>query len=76
MPIDDNGMVEGKRMNAAATDAKAATDRLDDVVERWFFDSFHGSVVARSTEVWNHVHGAKDELKRRLAGSLAHAATD
>ncbi len=41
-----------------------ATDAL---VERWFFESFHGSPVARSTEAWNLVHAAKEELKRRLA---------
>ncbi len=44
---------------------------LDTLVERWFFDAFHGSLVARSTEVWNVVHDAKEDLKRRLAGFLA-----
>lgn len=44
---------------------------LDALVERWFFEAFHGSPVARSTETWNHVHAAKDELKRRLAAFLA-----
>ena len=48
---------------AAATDA---------IVERWFFESFHGSPVARSTEAWNVVHGAKEELKRRLATFLTN----
>lgn len=52
---------------------KAAADRVDAVVEAWFFESFHGSLVARSTEVWNLVHGAKDDLKRRLATLLAAA---
>lgn len=46
-------------------------DQLDALVERWFFEAFHGSVAARSTEVWNHVYGAKDELKRRLAALAA-----
>ena len=50
----------------------AARD-LDALVERWFFEAFHGSVVARATDVWNHVHAAKDELKRRLAAFLADA---
>ena len=49
---------------------------LQALVERWFFELFHGSVVARSTEVWNHVHGAKDELKRRLAAFLAETQHD
>ena len=52
---------------------KAAADRVDAVVETWFFESFHGSLVARSTEVWNLVHGAKDDLKRRLTALLVAA---
>ena len=44
---------------------------LDDLVEHWFFETFHGSTVARSTETWNAVHAAKEELKRRLAGFVA-----
>ncbi len=53
--------------------AAAAARQVDALVERWFFDAFHGSVVARSTEVWNAAHEAKEELKRRLAGFLAAA---
>ena len=43
----------------------------DQLVERWFFENFHGSPAARATEVWNHAYAAKDELKRRLAAFLA-----
>ena len=46
---------------------------IDALVERWFFESFHGSAVARSTEAWNVVHDAKEELRRRLAALLAEA---
>ena len=53
---------------------------VDDLVEHWFFEAFHGSAVARSTETWNAVHGAKEELKRRLAAFAAaettHASED
>ncbi len=52
-------------------DLEEKARRLEAIVEHWFFELFHGSVVARSTEVWNHVYGAKDELKRRLAAFLA-----
>lgn len=45
--------------------------RLDELVEHWFFETFHGSAVARSTETWNAVHGAKEELKHRLAAFVA-----
>ena len=50
--------------------------RLEALVERWFFETFHGSLVARSTEVWNAVHGAKEDLKRRLADFLASASAN
>ena len=52
---------------------KAAADQVDALVEHWFFETFHGSLVARSTEVWNAVHSAKEDLKRRLAALLAGA---
>lgn len=47
---------------------------LDELVEHWFFETFHGSAIARSTETWNAVHGAKDELKRRLSNFVADRA--
>lgn len=53
---------------------KARSAQIDDLIEHWFFETFHGSTVARSTEVWNTVHGAKEDLKRRLAAFLADAA--
>lgn len=43
------------------------------LVEHWFFEAFHGTVVARSTEVWNAVYGAKEDLKRRLNDFIARA---
>lgn len=52
-------------------DPKPIAETLDALVEHWFFEAFHGSVVARATDCWNHVHAAKDELKRRLAAFLA-----
>ncbi len=55
---------------------EAKVRQLDQLVEHWFFQAFHGSLVARTTEVWNHVHGAKEELKRRLAALLGEPAQD
>ena len=52
-------------------DPKPTAGDLDALVERWFFEAFQNSVVARATAVWNPVHSAKDELKRRLAAFLA-----
>jgi hypothetical protein len=39
---------------------------LDAVVDRWFGDHFPGSVVARDVDAYNYVHGAVEELKKRL----------
>jgi hypothetical protein len=39
---------------------------LSAVVDLWFSDSFHGSIVARDVDTYNYVHGAVEELKRRL----------
>ena len=64
MPDNDTPERDALRTGAAAIDA---------LVERWFFESFHGSPVARATDVWNVVHDAKEELKRRLASLLADA---
>ena len=58
-------------MSDASDTRDTRLDEADRLVERWFFESFHGSPAARVTEVWNHVHAAKDELKRRLAAFLA-----
>lgn len=48
---------------------------FEGLVEQWFFEAFHGSVVARSTEVWNTVHAAKEDLKHRLTDLLAQSTT-
>ena len=55
---------------------KGFATHVDALVEHWFFEAFHGSLVARSTEVWNAVHGAKEELKRRLASLIAEQPVD
>ena len=51
--------------DTTATHTPSAT--ADALVEQWFFESFHASRVARSTETWNDVRAAVDDLKRRLA---------
>ncbi len=45
--------------------------KIEAIVDQWHFESFQGSVVARETEVWNFVHAAKEDLKRRVAALLA-----
>ncbi len=39
----------------------------DALIDQWFFESFHASGVAQSTQTWNAVRAAVDDLKRRLA---------
>jgi hypothetical protein len=55
---------------------KEKAAQMEALVEHWFFETFHGSLVARSTEVWNAVHDAKEDLKRRLAGFVADLSQD
>jgi hypothetical protein len=46
---------------------------MDELVESWFVDHFHGSAIARNTEHFNIVRGAVDALKRDLAKAPAAA---
>lgn len=46
------------------------SDELAALVDQWHFEAFHDSCVARDTEVWNLVHCAKEELKRRLTSHV------
>lgn len=52
----------------------AVPEDVATLIDRWHFEAFHGSAVARDTEVWNLVHRAKEELKHRLASHLADSA--
>lgn len=45
-------------------------EAIDSIVESWWSDHMPGSILARSTEVWNHVYAAKEVLKSRLRGLL------
>ncbi len=44
----------------AAPGAAASTD---DIVEKWWTDTFPGSEVARNIHVWNYAYSAKEQLK-------------
>lgn len=46
--------------------APPASDTIDDIVDRWFHVTFPGSPVAQTTEQWNFLHSAKEELKKLL----------
>jgi hypothetical protein len=40
---------------------------MDELVESWFVDHFHGSAIAQHTAHYNLVRGAVDALKPALA---------
>jgi hypothetical protein len=44
-----------------------ATARLHAQIDAWFAAHFHNSIVSRDTETFNHVHAAKEDLKRLLS---------
>lgn len=44
-------------------------------IDAWFATHFHNSVVSRDTETYNHVRAAVDDLKVRLAHSVAPQPT-
>lgn len=60
--------------SATAKSETPATEKARDVeslVERWFCEAFHGSIVATQTEIYNAVHAAKEELKTKLKEFVA-----
>jgi hypothetical protein len=48
----------------------AASESIEQLIERWWADHFPGSEVARDTQAWNIAHGAKETLKRVFKGSI------
>ena len=45
---------------------RSGTLSIDQLIERWWQDNFHGSAVARDTQAWNAAFAAKEALKRLL----------
>lgn len=43
-----------------------APNRMVVLVEDWFSKHFSNSAVSRSTDLFNHVHAAKEDLKRLI----------
>lgn len=55
-----------------AADSKQSTAerRVADqsaAIDQWFYETFHGSPLARDTEMYNTVHRGLPDLKKRLA---------
>lgn len=53
-------------MSEEHSPAPAQRDETEELLEKWFADNFHGSIVARDTETYNHVHQAMQKLKELL----------
>lgn len=53
---------------APATAAARAAAR-DAAVDQWFYETFHGSPLARDTELYNTVQRGLANLKTRLAAA-------
>lgn len=58
---------EDRAAAALAAGAKQENDARNAAIEKWFGETFNGSVVAQNTECYNHVRRGVDELKRLLA---------
>jgi hypothetical protein len=56
--------------SASADTVSAGPAATDIIVERWFSDWMHGSVIATVTSHFNHAFAAKEDLKRRLAQEI------
>lgn len=59
----------GPGVKAAQAEA-SLPKKLEQVVDQWFADQFHNSVVSRDTAVHNLIHDAKPALKKALADAL------
>jgi hypothetical protein len=50
----------------SSADSESGTGSLDQLIERWWWDHFPGSAIARDTQAWNAAFAAKEALKRLL----------
>ena len=57
-------VVDAVKADTAVVEAEF--EKAEDIVERWFAVKFPGSIVAASSEHWNFLTIAKDELKLLL----------
>lgn len=64
----EDEVVEAKQtQNTERVTAAAGADSTGALIDKWFAEKFHGSVVAQNTECYNHTHKAVQELKKLLA---------
>ena len=71
--MDENyagGMFAKDTLAEDGSTPETLAQRVDALLDRWFFEAFAGSRIAQSTETWNCVHVAFQDLKRQLAPLL------
>lgn len=44
-----------------------AQNPAQDLIDAWFNEFFHNSLVSRDAQIFNYCQTAKEELKRRVA---------
>jgi hypothetical protein len=65
-PVDDTK--DDKRASPTSRKQAETIQAMEQMFDEWWSSHFHGSPVARDTEVYNHTYAAVQELKRRLIG--------
>jgi len=58
--------VDDEKLDASIAREPAPSPLLS-AVDAWFAKHFSNSIVSRDTEIFNHVHAAKEDLKRLLS---------
>lgn len=66
-PITENEPEALTKVTPAQAATPEAPDTRDGIIEKWFAESFHGTALAAQTQLYNLVHNAKEDLKKRLA---------
>ena len=63
---DDDALHQTDDVAPQVPSAPPPNQDKTDLIETWFAQHFHNASVAISTEVYNLIHAAKEELKRIL----------
>lgn len=62
--------IAGAPPEAPATLEISGPTKIDEAVDHWFSVTFTGSVLANTTESWNLLCSAREELKKFLNNTL------
>ena len=61
----------GQEIKQEAQAVEQEVDKIAAVVHAWFVEHIHNSIASRETEIFNHLHQAKDELVKKIKEALA-----